>query len=303
MKLLIMIILSAESDSLGIWLIIVVVLLIWSVLSNYRLNEKLSKQEADIFSERKLKEAESKRLLSEIELKLKNQLNEQKLIVVDKQNEFRLAEQRMNLEFDARLKALTQKHQTELQNRSANYDLRESELKALLNKKYQEWANVELAKFKKYELEKSAKQLLEEWKRQYEKAFRDDAIKRSTAVNLGKVTEHFIPFMSGFPYNPKDVRFLGSPIDLIIFDGHSDKKDEITIYMCEVKTGGSKLSYAQQRIREAVLAQRVKWIELNGEFAGKPKSEVEPELPFNEAVEESKVNKQPYEFYKDQFGK
>jgi predicted Holliday junction resolvase-like endonuclease len=38
-------------------------------------------------------------------------------------------------------------------------------------------------------------------------------------VTFGKVTEHFIPDLPDFAYNPKDARFLGSPVDFIVFDG------------------------------------------------------------------------------------
>ena len=86
------------------------------------------------------------------------------------------------------------------------------------------------------------------------------------AVNLGKITEHFIPFMSDFPFNTKDVRFVGSPIDLIIFDGHNERRDDIEIVIVEVKTGTSKLSIPQQRIKEAVLNKRIRWLVTGGDF-------------------------------------
>jgi predicted Holliday junction resolvase-like endonuclease len=38
-------------------------------------------------------------------------------------------------------------------------------------------------------------------------------------VAVGKITEHFIPFLPDFKYNPKEARFFGSPIDFIVFDG------------------------------------------------------------------------------------
>ena len=41
----------------------------------------------------------------------------------------------------------------------------------------------------------------------------------STAAGCGMVTEHIAPYLPGFDLDPKDVRFLGSPIDLIAFKG------------------------------------------------------------------------------------
>ena len=105
-----------------------------------------------------------------------------------------------------------------------------------------------------------------DWKLKYEVDIRQDAIRRSTAVHTGKVTEHFIPFMKGFGYNVRDVRFVGSPIDLIVFDGHYDQSDEITILFIEVKTGKSKLSAAQRKIKDAVLNNRVQWREMGNDI-------------------------------------
>src|SRR5690242_8528028 len=51
------------------------------------------------------------------------------------------------------------------------------------------------------------------WQMETEANIRADAIARSSAVVRGKVTEHLTPYMGMFPYNPKDVRFLGSPVD------------------------------------------------------------------------------------------
>ena len=119
------------------------------------------------------------------------------------------------------------------------------------------------------DVDNRAKLMLLQWKIEYEAAIREDAIKRSTAVHLGKITEHFIPFMSAFPYNTKDVRFVGSPIDLIIFDGHNEQRDKIEIIIVEVKTGKSKLSQPQQKIKDAVLNGRVRWLETGGDFGEK----------------------------------
>jgi predicted Holliday junction resolvase-like endonuclease len=41
---------------------------------------------------------------------------------------------------------------------------------------------------------------------------------RSRAVTTGKVLEHFAPHLSDFPYNPQDARFIGNPVDYVVFD-------------------------------------------------------------------------------------
>jgi len=60
---------------------------------------------------------------------------------------------------------------------------------------------------------------VEQWKKEYEQEIRLDAIQRSSAVPRGKVTEHIVPYLPGFDLDPKDIRFLGTPIDLIAFKG------------------------------------------------------------------------------------
>lgn len=106
---------------------------------------------------------------------------------------------------------------------------------------------------------------LQEWKFQSESYIRSDAIGRSRAVIVGKVTEHITPYLPDFKFNPKEARFVGSPIDLLVFDGLDDD-DLRNIYFVEVKTGRSAtLSARQRQIRDAIYAGRVKWIELRME--------------------------------------
>jgi predicted Holliday junction resolvase-like endonuclease len=90
---------------------------------------------------------------------------------------------------------------------------------------------------------------------------RADAVRRSAAVVAGKVSEQLAPYMPGFPYDPKDARFLGTPIDLVVFDGMNEEEVREIVFL-EIKTGGSHLSSRERLIRDAVLARRVSWREL-----------------------------------------
>src|SRR5437773_906565 len=56
------------------------------------------------------------------------------------------------------------------------------------------------------------------WKLRYSAAIREDAVQRSLAVTAGKVHEQLVPYLPEFGFNPKDARFLASPVDLIVFD-------------------------------------------------------------------------------------
>ncbi|WP_346765237.1 Holliday junction resolvase-like protein [Thermococcus sp. 18S1] len=76
---------------------------------------------------------------------------------------------------------------------------------------------------------------------------RQDAVSKSRAVIMGQVAEHFIPYLPGFRYNPKDAKFLGKPIDFIVFDGMSEGNLRKIVFI-EVKTEDIA-SYHKQKNR------------------------------------------------------
>lgn len=99
------------------------------------------------------------------------------------------------------------------------------------------------------------------WKARYTGALRRDAVARSAAVTMGKVSEQLLPFLPDFPFNPRDARFLGSPVDLVVFDGLAE--DAVRrVVLVEVKTGTAGLSARERLIRDAVRDGRVEWLEL-----------------------------------------
>jgi len=128
---------------------------------------------------------------------------------------------------------------------------------------FEQWKKAELDGYKKKAdaaAEFTGKLLLQRWISENEERIRKDAANRSVRNVMGKVAEHLIPFSEAFnEFNPKDARFIGSPIDLIVFDGIEEKENEITIYFLEVKTGTSALSTRQNKEMEAVKAKRVEW--------------------------------------------
>lgn len=78
---------------------------------------------------------------------------------------------------------------------------------------------------------------------------------KSLQVTHGKVLEQFIPFLKNYPYDKKNFRFIGSPIDGIQFN------DDEIIFI-EFKTGRSKLSKKQRKIKEIINKKRVRFLEL-----------------------------------------
>ena len=76
--------------------------------------------------------------------------------------------------------------------------------------------------------------------------------RKSSEVKLGAIAETLTPFLEGFPYNPKNLRSLGSPIDYVSFE-----EEEVTFI--EVKSGESKLSKRQRDIQKLVEEGKVKF--------------------------------------------
>lgn len=99
------------------------------------------------------------------------------------------------------------------------------------------------------------------WRVGYTRRVREDAVQRSLAVTAGKVHEQLIPYLPAFPYNPKDARFLGSPVDLVVFDGLAEGRVRRIVFV-EVKTGGAGLTGRERMVREAVREGEVEWVEL-----------------------------------------
>jgi predicted Holliday junction resolvase-like endonuclease len=115
--------------------------------------------------------------------------------------------------------------------------------------------------------EERAKILFETWRREEEGNIRTDAVRRSQSVTRGKVTECLIPYFPDFPYNPKDARFLGTPVDLIVFDGLSDADEVQNVVFVEIKTGkAAGLSRRERAVRECIRAGRVQYSIIHQSF-------------------------------------
>jgi len=95
-----------------------------------------------------------------------------------------------------------------------------------------------------------------------EKYMRHDAIKRSKRTLLGKLWEQVSPYIPKFPFRPSDMKFLGSPIDFIIFDGASENDIKQVIFL-EVKSGDSKLSTQERKLKKAIEEGKVTWKQFN----------------------------------------
>lgn len=77
--------------------------------------------------------------------------------------------------------------------------------------------------------------------------------RKSSEVRLGKIGENLAPFIEAWPWDPKNFRFLGNPIDGLQFN-----KDGIVFV--EIKTGKARLNRSQKDFRDLVKAGKVSFV-------------------------------------------
>jgi predicted Holliday junction resolvase-like endonuclease len=75
---------------------------------------------------------------------------------------------------------------------------------------------------------------------------------RSQSTRYGQITEQFLPLVEAYPWDSKQFRFLGSPIDGIQFE-------EDKIVLAEFKSSFSKMSVKQRKIKELVEQGKVEF--------------------------------------------
>ncbi|MFA5106467.1 MAG: Holliday junction resolvase-like protein [Candidatus Micrarchaeia archaeon] len=99
------------------------------------------------------------------------------------------------------------------------------------------------------------------WQRDRVPLIREDAIKKSRSVLGGQFSEQLAPYLPGFNYPPTEARFLGKPIDFVIFKGMDAKEIEEIVFL-EVKTGKAGLNHAERTLKNCIERKNVRWEEL-----------------------------------------
>ena len=90
---------------------------------------------------------------------------------------------------------------------------------------------------------------------------RKDTGNRQRSIIKGQISEVLAPWSIESVNSVKELNFLGSPIDFVGFKG-LDGEGDIDIKFIEVKSGKSRLNKNQRRIRDAVVAKRIEWVEV-----------------------------------------
>jgi predicted Holliday junction resolvase-like endonuclease len=98
---------------------------------------------------------------------------------------------------------------------------------------------------------KEVLEIIDEHKKKYSKLLSQ---KKSSEVVLGQISEQLAPFLNTFPVDdPQNLAFLGMPLDYVYFG--NDK-----IVFIEVKSGKSRLSTKQRRLRNLIRDGKVEFI-------------------------------------------
>ncbi|MEB3767213.1 Holliday junction resolvase-like protein [Acinetobacter sp. MD2] len=91
------------------------------------------------------------------------------------------------------------------------------------------------------------------------------SVNTSRAVLKGKMAEQFAPVLPGFNYLPSDAKFLGDPVDYVVFNGYSEfregnaKAQDLELVLIDIKSGQARLSKGQQAIAQAIQQGRVRF--------------------------------------------
>jgi predicted Holliday junction resolvase-like endonuclease len=110
----------------------------------------------------------------------------------------------------------------------------------------------------KYRLE------LEWWKKQQLEQIQQQNLNTSQPTSDKRMPNQLLPLLPGLQYNPNEMRFIGGPIDYVIFDGYSDAQNNNQsireIIFVDVKRGDrEKSSLIQDQIKAAIAAGKVRW--------------------------------------------
>ena len=112
-------------------------------------------------------------------------------------------------------------------------------------------------------IEERSRAELEAWKLEAAGEIRKESVNRSRSTLKGRIAEQMAPVLPDFGFHPADARFIGSPVDYIIFDGLTrvadDREDEIRIVFMDVKKGSGALTRTQRLIKQAVEKKSVSW--------------------------------------------
>ena len=99
----------------------------------------------------------------------------------------------------------------------------------------------------------------ERWKAEFEEKIRQEILERSRAALKGRIGEQLAPLLPMFKHEPADARFLGSPVDYVVFDGYKEGDPRSVIFI-DIKTGKTAtLSKIERKLKLVIEQGKVQW--------------------------------------------
>ena len=76
-------------------------------------------------------------------------------------------------------------------------------------------------------------------------------MQRSRSVLSGMFAEQLAPYLPNFPFSPTEAKFIGAPIDFLVFKGMDAQRIEEVIFV-EVKSGSARLNHNEHSLKDAI---------------------------------------------------
>ena len=104
---------------------------------------------------------------------------------------------------------------------------------------------------------------LKDWQTENEVNIRRQAIALHTRQITSEIAKETKLLNESFSYNPRDIKFIGKFIDLIVFDGAADE-EEVSIYFLEItKANNGSTSEYKNKVWAAINKRKFNWKEIN----------------------------------------
>ena len=105
-----------------------------------------------------------------------------------------------------------------------------------------------------------AESFLKTWQTENEVNIRRQAIASQTREITNEIARETKLLNENFSYNPRDIKFIGKYIDLIVFDGAADE-EEVSIYFLEItKANNGSTSEFKNKVWTAINKRKFNWI-------------------------------------------
>lgn len=105
--------------------------------------------------------------------------------------------------------------------------------------------------------------LLGEWQSSNEINIRREAIAANGRQITSEVWDETTLLKDSFSFNPRDIKFIGKFIDLVVFDGATEETDVSIYFISILKANNSKANTQKSKVKEAISKLKYNWQEIN----------------------------------------